>query len=679
AVMEHPGKLWKIRARHTVLATGALERPLLFQNNDLPGVMLLSAAERFAGQYGVSAGRRIVVAGLDIAERAAALAGLGLNVVATVDYDTSSIIRAKGRAVLRAVEIETPAGRETIACDALLMSGGWTPNVHLLRHAEGKIRFDDAAQTFVPTGDVPDLTCIGGCAGRNPIDDGAAVVTDGVRPPEDHPRGLGYVVHRDANPRKVWVDFHNDVRLSDIRTAADEGFRSVEHLKRYTTLGMATDQGRTSNVNAILTLGDYLGKPPQSIGTTRFRPPFKPVRLGAFAGRNTGELLQPLRRTIWHDEAVGNGAILADYAGWHRAVCFPKSGETEADAVQREALAVREGVGLFDASPLGKIEVWGPDAATFLDRIYAGTMSTLKTGRVRYGLMMSEQGAIFDDGVCARLEDDLFLVGTTSGNAARVLDHLEEWHQREWPDLRVSIVPVTEQWATLSINGPRARDLLERLRPGADISAKALRHMQAVETTLGELPARILRVSFTGELCFEVSVPAVEGAGLWRAAMTAGEGLGVLPFGVESLMVMRIEKGFAHIGSETDGDTLPDDLGYGRMVANKKSDCVGRRSTERVNARRPDRRQMVGLEPLDARQAIAVGANVLSVDGKRTRGWVSSAAHSPVLERSVALAMIEGGRALTGETITLYHDGGRIEARVCAPCALDPDGERLRG
>lgn len=695
-------RLITVRAQSIVLATGAIERPLLFENNDLPGIMLGSAGEAYAGRYGVASGQHVALAGRGEAlhRRAARLDQMGVNITAIIDANKPDghtdgrvfggrVHRARGDARLTSLKL---TGAGDVDCDSLLMTGGMTPNIHLWCHTGAKPNYDPDLHSFIADDGSTPAWLAGDAAARS----GDAAAEDGrwvgyavaaalsLRPMPDAPRPPKTLTALpimgspdDVRPNRVWVDFHNDVRVSDLESAADEGFVSVEHVKRYTTLGMATDQGRTSNVNAVHTLSDYLGVTSKEIGTTRFRPPFKPVRLGAMAGQERAELLSPLRRTAWHQAQLAQGAHFEDYANWSRASAFQKPGETVEAAIQREAFQVRKGVGLFDASPLGKIEVWGPDAADFLNRIYANTIKTLKPGKCRYGLMMSEHGVVFDDGICSRLSDDLFLVGTTSGNANRVYHWLEEWHQREWPELNVGMTNVTEQWATMAINGPNARTLLERLGVDGDISNEALPHMNLLETQITGQPARIFRVSFSGELCFEVSLPAKAAKSLWQDAMDAGADLEVLPFGIEALMVMRIEKGFLHIGSETDGETVPADIGFGRMVEKKKDDCVGRRSTLRPDALREDRRQMVGLRALNTADRLPLGAHIVNEASQRSQGWVSSSAASPTLNRWVGLAMLENGRSRNGESVWLYNHGDRIKAEICSPCALDPEGKRL--
>jgi sarcosine oxidase subunit alpha len=483
-----------------------------------------------------------------------------------------------------------------------------------------------------------------------------------------------------AEAHKAWLDFQNDVTVGDIHLAARENFRSVEHVKRYTTLGMASDQGKTSNVTAIEVLSGLLDKAPEQIGTTKFRPPFDPVTIGAFAGRSVGEDLMPLARLAAHERHLALGAAMEQYGSWLRPAFYRRPGEAEAEAVAREVLAVRTGVGLFEASPLGKIEVRGPDAAAFLDRMYVNKLSRLKPGRCRYALMLTEHGTIFDDGVIARTGEDRFLVGTTSGRAAAVAASFDEWLQCEWPDLRVLTEDVTTSWAVLNLAGPRSHEVLERVGTSIDLGAAAFPHMAYREGTLGGVRTRIQRVSFTGELSYEVAVPWRYGEALWDRLFAVGDSLGIAPFGVESLMTMRIEKGFLHVGGDTDGVTLPQDVGFGAIMAKKDCDFVGRRSTATPTGLLADRRQLVGLEALDGSGVLAVGAHVLpSGKDKGSDGWVTSAAMSPTLRKPVALGLVRQGRSRIGESVRVWDVGAVREARIVAPAFYDPAGERLNG
>jgi sarcosine oxidase subunit alpha len=688
-------RLWKVRAQDVVLATGVIERPLVFDGNDLPGVMLASAAGLTLERHAVAPGRRVVLAtNNDRAWSAAlALAEAGVAVAAILDARTAvepallAAARAAGIAVETGTSVAAALGRRAvtgvrttrldagghaigegrrIACDCLLVSGGWNPAVHLHSQAGGSLGWDDGLQAFVPTHQPQPCRSVGAAAGDLDLS---------IRP-------LWQVAREGAAPSpSAWVDFQNDVTAADVALAHREAFRSVEHLKRYTTLGMASDQGKTSNVNGLAIMGSLQGKAPAEVGTTRFRPPYDPSTMGAYAGHRRGDLLKPIRRLPAHAIHAALGAMFEDYGPWRRPAFYPRPGEREAAAVAREARAVRQSAGLFDASPLGKIEVKGPDAATLLDRIYVGTMFTLKPGRCRYGLMLNEHGIVFDDGVVARIAEDHFLVGTTSGHASAVQALFQEWLQCEWTDLAVATEEVTQGWAVMNVAGPNARTILQSLETDIDLSADAFPHLAHREGRIEGVPCRIQRVSFSGELSFEVAVPTRYGPALHARLMAAGAPFGITPFGIEALMVLRTEKGFLHVGSDTDGMTLPQDIGFGGPVTAKKTDFVGRRSCLRLDGQRADRRQFVGLESLDGR-LLPVGGHVLKPDEAapaRSQGWVTSSVHSPALGRPHALGMIEAGRARMGEEVQVWDLGTGYRARIVDPCAFDPYGVRMNG
>ena len=708
-------RLWQVRAKTVILACGAIERPLVFPGNDRPGVMLAAAAERYASQYGARCGNRVVVfTNNDTAyESACVLADAGAEVVAIVDsretvpperqrsvtafgakvMSGAQVVDTRGAKAVKAAIIRDAGGRRIeLACDSLLMSGGWNPTVHLFSQSGGRLRWDDERCLFRPDISVQDQASIGAANGTLAL---AAALREGAQAGASAARAVGKApgamksaqctataepeispLWRVDAPGKAFVDFLNDVTASDIALAARENLTSVEHLKRYTTLGMAPDQGKTSNVNALAIMGELTGRSPAQVGTTRYRPPFTPTSLGAFRGHRRGDLARPLRRTPLHDWHVDHGPTVEDYGGWLRPAAYLRTGETLESAVRREALAVRTSCGLFDASPLGKIEVIGPDAPEFLDLIYANTMSTLAEGKVRYGLMLNEFGVIVDDGVCARLGPDSFLVGTTSGGAERMAAALEEWLQCEWVDLRVLVAPVTTDWSVINLSGPRAPDVLARAGCDFDPSPAQFPHMTWRTGRVAGVAARVFRVSFTGEISYEINLRADRALDVWSALETAGAADDVTPFGVESLMRLRTEKGYLHVGGDSDGTTVPDDVGWTK-VARRPVDFVGKRSLLWPANNNPDRLQFVGLEPLSG-EAPSVGEHIRPADLSRpTIGYVTSAGYSPVLGRGVALGMVQGGRARMGEELVLADSGRRV--RVASPTAYDPTGERLNG
>ncbi|WP_112321482.1 sarcosine oxidase subunit alpha family protein [Oceanibium sediminis] len=731
-------RLWRIRAGRIITATGAIERPLSFAGNDMPGVMLASAVRDYVALYGVSPGDRTVVVtnNDDAYQTALALVGAGLNVPAILDARAApagplidaarsagirvetgkAVASVNGKTHVQAVEVCDQAGEgtalETIPCDALAMSGGWSPVVHLWSHCGGKLAWDADNAMFAPDPDLPPTGADGqgfalaagaaagalmagdalasgaeqGAAaamalGHEPRDPGKVAA---VEAPAQGPMAPVWLMPQGADiahRSKAFLDFQNDVKVSDVQLAAREGFESVEHAKRYTTLGMATDQGKLSNINGLAILSDALGQPIPQTGTTTFRPPYTPISLGVIGGEARGPLFKPTRKTPIDGWLDANGAVWEPVADWRRPYALRRAGESTADAVTREILNTRRNVGLLDASTLGKILVKGPDAARFLDLVYTNMMSSLKPGRCRYGLMCTENGFLFDDGVVARLSEDSFLCHTTSGGSDRVHVWMEEWLQTEWWDLAVFTANLTEQYAQIAVVGPKAREVLERLG-GMDVSREVLPFMGFAEGTLGGIAARVHRISFSGELSFEIAVPAGQGLAFWLACLEAGADLGIQPYGTEALHVMRAEKGFIMIGDETDGTVTPHDLNLGWAVSKKKADFIGKRAMERADLVRPDRKQLVGLETLEPRTVLPDGAH--AVEGARLAngmanmiGHVTSTHFSPTLGRSIAMALIKGGAGRMGEVLEFPVDKGvTIRARVVDPVFLDKDGER---
>jgi len=680
-------QLWHIRAGHVILATGAIERPLVFPDNDRPGIMLASAVRRYALQYQVAVGSRIVVAtnNDDAYRTAQVLLAAGIQVAAIVDSRAHSdsvcqgvpihrgavITRTRGRQRVHQVQVRTLDGAQhwRIDCDAVAMSGGWNPTVQLFCQRGGKLRYDTEAVAFVPAECPPDVDIIGAAAGQG------LVASSRTMP-------LWEVAPQLAPSAKQWVDFHNDVTVADIALAALENFQSVEHLKRYTTLGMAPDQGKTSNLNGLALLGERTGRAPGEVGTTTFRPPFVPLRFGVVGGRDRGALYHPSRRLPTDALQTGHGAQMADYGAWLRPAFYPAAGEDMAAAIHREVTAVRRAVGILDYSPLGKIQVVGAHAMTFLNQIVATNLATLKVGSARYSLTLTEGGIISDDGIVSRLGEDLYLLGTTSGAAERMYFLLEEWHQREAPSLSVRITNVTGHWGVLMLSGPKARELLGRCSLDFDPSAAAFPHMSVRQGHIEGIPVRASRVSFTGEVSFELAVPAGYAAALWRHFFAMGKDLGLAPIGIEALDVLRIEKGFIHVGGETDGSTVPDDVGYGAMCKNKKTDFIGRRTLALPALNGAERLQLIGLKPLDGTTPLAVGAQLAPSPQRpvtRLYGHVTSSVWSPTLAAPVALGMLAGGRQRGGERLFAWSAGAFRPVEVVDPRRYDPEGALLSG
>ncbi|QCI65268.1 sarcosine oxidase subunit alpha [Phreatobacter stygius] len=723
-------RLWQLRAREVVLATGAIERPLAFPDNDRPGVMMAEAARTYANRYGVKPGDRAVVfTACDSAYRAALdLKAAGVTIAVIADLRPAPagpwVARAKAAGIdVRAATVVTGTGgrlrvasaslarlgaggrlgqSETIACDLVLMSGGFTPSVHLFSQSRGKLVYDEALQAYLPGASAERERSAGACRGLYDLDrvlaDGfaggtAAAAAAGfgdsgqqVFAVEAESTGtdgfIGATPHgRDPLKTRAWIDFQNDVTEKDVRLATREGFRSIEHVKRYTTTGMATDQGKTSNMNALGVVSDALKLPVPKIGLTTFRPPYTPTTFGIFAGQSRGELFDPVRRTAIHGWAEAEGAAFEEVSLWKRAHYFPRPGEDMHQAVARECLAVRRAVGIFDASTLGKIEIVGADAAEFMNRMYTNAWTKLEPGRLRYGVMLREDGFVMDDGVVGRMAPDRFHVTTTTGGAARVLAMMEDYLQTEWPDLDVWLTSTTEQWAVIAVQGPNAREVLEPLVEGIDLSREAMPHMSVREGRICGVPTRLFRVSFTGELGFEVNVPAGHGRAVWEAIVAEGKPHGITPYGTETMHVLRAEKGFIIVGQETDGTVTPDDAGLGWAIGKAKKDFVGKRSLARPAMIRDDRKQLVGLLTVDPKCVLEEGAQIVADANQPIPmtmiGHVTSSYWSATLDRSIALALLRGGRARMGQRLSVPMPGGPITVEVVEPVFYDAKGERL--
>jgi sarcosine oxidase subunit alpha len=707
-------RLWHIRARRMVLATGAIERPLVFSGNDRPGVMLASAVETYTTRYAVAPGRRAVLFADndDAYHAAAALSAAGITVVAIVDprpgrgeaarllaagmphYAGQAVVGTAGRHRLRRITIRPITGgrRTRIACDLLAVSGGWNPAVHLFAHAGGRLRYDEARAAFVPEAAEPAIELVGAALGTFNL---AACLAEGAAAGIRAAAACGFAANSpqlpeipargEAVPAGIWlppgergrssfVDLHNDVTVADIALAAREGFTAIEHIKRWTTLGMGTDQGKTGNIPGLALLSRELGRAIAEIGTTTFRPPYVPVGFALLAGRERGERFDPVRQTSMHDWHAAAGAVFEDVGQWKRPRYYPRPGETMDRAVRRECLAARDAVALLDASTLGKIEVSGPDAARFLERTYVNRWRNLPVGRCRYGVMCRDDGMVFDDGVGIRLGPDRFFVTTTTGNAAAVLDWFEEWLQTEWPELDVFCTSLTEQYANATLVGPRSREMLATLAPGLDLAAFPF--MATRETELAGIPARIVRVSFSGELSYEINVPADAALALWERLIEAGQPYGITPYGTEAMHVLRAEKGYFITGQETDGSVTPLDLG----ISVKDDDFLGRRSLARPDMARPDRKQLIGILPDDADTVLPEGAQLVAEPNATAMiGHVTSSYFGARIGRSFALALVAGGRGRHGEPVWAYHADRTYAARICPPVFYDPEGHRRDG
>jgi sarcosine oxidase subunit alpha len=729
-------RLWRVRCKQIITATGAIERPLSFAGNDIPGVMLASAVRDYVVNYAVSPGdRTVVVTNNDDAYRTALRlkkAGLDVPVILDARAEGGGVLMAEAIAVgirvelgrgiakvigskrVTGVQICAQAGEgavlEEIGCDVVAMSGGWSPVVHLWSHCGGKLFWDVDQAMFRPDPDKPPLgidgagfvrvaglanghlrsaSCMvdaaiqGTAAAYNATGKVKKIKTAEAKDAEEVPLSPVWLMPQGASYKlrsKAWLDFQNDVKVSDVQLAAQEGFESVEHAKRYTTLGMATDQGKLSNINGLAVLSKALNADIPDVGTTTFRPPYTPISMASLAGEARGELFQPIRKTAMHEWHDDHGADWEPVGGWRRPYAYLQSGETTDQAVWREVINTREKLGLLDASTLGKIVVKGPDAGKFLDMMYTNMMSNLKLGRCRYGLMCSENGFLSDDGVVARIDDQTWLCHTTSGGADRIHAHMEEWLQTEWWDWQVWVVNITEELAQVAVVGPNSRKVLEKLG-GMQVSADALPFMAWADGEIGGITCRAYRISFSGELSYEIAVPASRGLEFWEMLVEAGAEFGVMPYGTECLHIMRAEKGFIMIGDETDGTVIPQDLGLGWAISKKKEDFLGKRAQQRPFMDNPNRWQLVGLETLDGSvledgsYAIARGQNA---NGQtNTEGRVTSTYHSPTLGKGIAMGLVHNGPDRMGEVLSFTKIGAPpVKAKIVSPVFYDPEGEK---
>ena len=708
--------LWRIYARRTVLCAGATERPIAFGNNDRPGIMLAGAVRAYANRWAAAPGQRVAVfTNNDDGWRSATdLVAAGVKVSAVVDTRDisppvevsgatiamgSRVVNTRGRKGLKSIQLNN--GRRVVA-DCLAVSGGWNPNVHLTCHQRGRPVWDDGIAAFVPGDHLPPRMSVagaangaltlgaalaGGWAAANAALDALGIAqTRPSRPlADDETVAISAFWNVSESRDRAWLDLQNDVTVKDVRLAHQEGYRSVEHLKRYTTLGMATDQGKTANVGALAILAECNGKSIPETGTAIFRPPYTPVPIAAFAGRSRGQDFRPARLTPSHEWAREQGAVFVEAGLWLRAQWFPQDEESHwRHSVDREVQKTRGSVGICDVTTLGKIDIQGRDAADFINRIYCNTFATLAVGKVRYGLMLREDGIAMDDGTTARLSENHFVMTTTTVNAVSVFRHMEFCRQCLWPGMDVHLISATEQWAQYAIAGPNSRRLLQKVIDGEyDISNEAFPFMACGEITIcGGTPARLFRLSFSGELAYEIALPARYGDALIRALMSAGEAFGAVAYGTEALGVMRIEKGHA-AGNELNGQITARDLGLGRMVS-KKKDCIGNVLSERAELNRDDGLALMGFRPVHDAESLTAGAHFIERGCEATtandQGWMSSVAFSPSLGHSIGLGFIANGQDRKGEVIRAVDAvrGNDVEVEIVAPHFVDPDGERLR-
>ena len=727
-------RVWRIRSARVILATGAHERPIVFEGNDVPGVMLAESVRVYLQRYGVLAGQRVVVftAHDDAYRVAGELMAVGAVVVVVdprvpedrpdtppVTFDdevatgsvlTGSVVTRTHTGpdgVLTAVTVRGPSGESLyLPADLLAVSGGWNPAVHLYSQAGGRLEFDSGIGSFIPAGARQQVTVVGAARGlrttAEAVADGAAAGGDTgltgnaviLPPAEDlaamvtEPTALYLVTDDGVDPATLtehFVDVQRDVTVADLVRATGAGLASVEHVKRYTTAGTAHDQGKTSGLLSTAVMAHLLGVEPGELGTTTYRPPYTPISFAALAGRERGDLYDPVRTTAAHSWHVARGAEFENVGQWKRPWFYPEPGEDMETAVLRECAAARTNVAFMDGSTLGKIDVQGPDAAAFLDMLYTNLMSSLKIGMIRYGVMCTPDGMALDDGTVFRLAPERYLVTTTTGNAAKILDWMEEWLQTEWPHLKVWCASVTEQWATMAIVGPRSRALLSALAPGLPADNDDFPFMAWRDTAVAGLTARVARISFSGELAYEVNVAWHDAAALWNQVWKVGEPIGLTPYGTEAMHVLRAEKGYPIIGQDTDGTITPQDLGMSWVVSKKKADFIGKRSYARADNARPDRKHLV--VPAAGRRDSCCCPRArrssrradLPAPPVPMLGHVTSSYRSAALDRTFALALLKGGRDRIGDTVHVVVDDVPRPVTVGGPVVVDPDGLRRDG
>ena len=723
--------LWKIRAKKVILATGSIERPLNFNNNDRPGIMLANSVSKYLNGYGVNLGKEIVIfTNNDSAYQTAIdYHHQNIKVAAVVDirndidgdlplkvknlgikiYSGSIISDTTGRKKIKAVTIKkinedkkiNKDNIDVINCDLLCMSGGWSPTVHLFTQSRGKLKFRNEDSCFIPHQAHQKTISVGSCNGvfalKNILKETFESVNNFIN--ENKKESLDKKVYDSEKIKvgkhknvwlihdkdkigksKIFVDFQNDVTAKDIKIALSEGYQSIEHVKRYTTNGMATDQGKTSNVNALGIISELTGQEISHLGTTTFRLPYTPVTFGAMAGRYVKEFFDLERTTPMHEWHVNNNALFEDVGQWKRAWYYPKNNETMDGAVNREVKAARDSLGILDASTLGKIDLKGRDVSEFLNRIYTNAWSKLAIGKCRYGIMLGDDGMVVDDGVTTRLDEHHYVMTTTTGNAASVMGKLEDWLQTEWPDLEVYITSVTEQFGTISLNGPNSRAIVESLFPNQDFSSKSFPHMSFKEVKIDSITCRVMRISFTGEICYEINVPSSYALSLWNKCMDLGKEFNITPYGTEAMHVLRAEKGYIIVGQETDGSVTPVDLNMNWIVNKKKYDFVGKRALYRSDTIKEDRKQLVGILTTDPSVVLEEGAQLVEVETSLPMpmvGHITSSYYSPNLDRSIALALVKSGIKKKGTKLIVPMLNKSVEVEITNPVFIDPENERL--
>ena len=721
-------RLLKIRAKKVIAATGSIERPLIFNNNDRPGIILSSAIKKYSDYYGVVCGKEnILFTNNDSAyETAISLFNKGIKINAIIDirekvnseitnhaekigikiYNSYTIVDTSGYRRIKEVSImklskdgqSVTGSKIKIKCNCLGISGGWTPAVHLFTQSGGKLKFDNEDNVFIPSKYPSDQISIGSCNGEFDLNTIIKNFNKNIK----NFLGIDKTSFEDLKinstkeilKRNIWllpsdkaigkckpfVDFQNDATAKDIKLALREGFRSIEHVKRYTTTGMGTDQGKLGNMHALGIISDTSGVKMSDLGTTTFRPPYTPLTFGTIVGRNVGEFFDIFRKTPMHDWHVDNNAEFENVGQWKRAWYYPKKGESMFDAVQRESKAARDGAGILDASTLGKIDIQGSDASEFLNRVYTNAWSKLAIGKCRYGLMLNEDGMVYDDGVTTRLDENHYIMTTTTGGAATVLGKLEDYLQTEWPELDVYLTSVTDHFATISVCGPNSKKIVKKVIPDLDLSDEEFPHMSFKNAKIDNIKCRVMRISFTGEQSYEINIQANFGKSVWEKCMEAGKEFNITPYGTETMHLLRAEKGFIIVGQDTDATLTPIDLQMDWIVSKKKYDFIGKRSLYRSDTIREDRKQLVGIVTEDPREVLEEGAQIVADVSKKPvemLGHITSSYFSPNLNKSIALGVVKGGKNMLGKKLFIPMKNKIISVQVADPVFLDKENKRL--
>jgi len=721
-------RLLKIRAKKVISATGSIERPMIFDNNDRPGILLSSSIKRYADLFGVACGEKnILFTNNDSAyETAISLIQKGINIEAIIDnreeVDSKLVyeVEKNNIKIFKGFTVTDTSGYKRInrisimqlskdgqkvigpkidlSCDCLGISGGWTPAVHLFTQSGGKLKFRDEDQTFIPDNYPSDQLSVGACVGDLTLDEilinVPQVLKNFLNIKDTEYANLEILSSTNKSKRNIWllpsdkilgktksfVDFQNDATAKDIKLALREGFRSIEHVKRYTTTGMGTDQGKLGNMHALGIISETANAKMGELGTTTFRPPYTPLTFGTIVGRNVGEFFDVFRKTPIHEWHTDNKAEFENVGQWKRAWYYPKNNENMHQAVQRESKAARESAGILDASTLGKIDIQGTDASEFLNRVYTNAWSKLAVGRCRYGLMLNEDGMVYDDGVTTRLDENHYIMTTTTGGAANVMAKLEDYLQTEWPELDVYLTSVTDHFATVSVCGPNSKKIISQVIPDLDFSDKNFPHMSFKNAKIGKINCRVMRISFTGEHSYEINIQANYGKSLWEKCMEAGKDYNITPYGTETMHLLRAEKGFIIVGQDTDATMTPIDLQMDWIVSKKKYDFIGKRSLYRSDTIREDRKQLVGLLTEDPNEVLEEGAQIVADVNKspiEMLGHITSSYYSPNLKKSIALGVVRGGKNMMGQKLIIPMEKKNINVTVADPVFLDKENKRL--